>query len=157
MSSCVQKMFAPNSICFGCGPKNSKGLQIQSHLTPEGALVATFVPQEHHQAFPGMLNGGIVGALLDCHSNWCAAMALMKARELGEPPCTVTAKFCVELLAPTPSSGILHLHAVAKPISPGSSKVEVEASVRVNDQVTAKCHGIFVAVKEGHPAFHRWG
>jgi hypothetical protein len=35
-------------------------------------------PEAHHEAFPGMLNGGIAGALLDCHSNWTAAHHLMK-------------------------------------------------------------------------------
>ena len=24
-------------------------------------------------------------------------------------------------------------------------------------KVTATCRGVFVAVKEGHPAYHRWG
>ena len=35
------------------------------------------MPEEHHQAFPGMINGGIIGTLLDCHGNWTAAIALM--------------------------------------------------------------------------------
>ncbi len=43
-------------------------------------MVCDFTPEPHHQAFPGMLNGGIIGALLDCHSNWTAAYHLMKAR-----------------------------------------------------------------------------
>ena len=30
-------------------------------------------PEPHHLAFEGVLNGGICGALLDCHSNWTAA------------------------------------------------------------------------------------
>jgi hypothetical protein len=32
----------------------------------------------------------------------------------------------------------------------------VEASIEANGKVTATCRGTFVAVKEGHPAFHRW-
>ena len=32
--------------------------------------------------FGGVLNGGICGALLDCHSNWCAVTTLMKERGL---------------------------------------------------------------------------
>ena len=34
----VQKKFAPNSICFGCGPANEKGLKIDSHRI-EGGLI----------------------------------------------------------------------------------------------------------------------
>ena len=72
----VQEEFAPNSICFGCGPANTKGLKIRSFRTENG-LYMEFNPEEHHQAFPGMVNGGILGALLDCHGNWTAAVAIM--------------------------------------------------------------------------------
>jgi hypothetical protein len=32
----------------------------------------------------------------------------------------------------------------------------VEASVEASGKTTATCSGVFVAVKEGHPAFFRW-
>ena len=32
----------------------------------------------------------------------------------------------------------------------------VEASIESNGKVTDTCRGTFVAVKEGHPAYHRW-
>jgi hypothetical protein len=32
----LQNKFAPKSICFGCGPANKHGLQIQS--IPDGTL-----------------------------------------------------------------------------------------------------------------------
>jgi len=32
----------------------------------------------------------------------------------------------------------------------------VEATIEAAGRVTATCRGVFVAVKEGHPAFHRW-
>ena len=70
----VQRQYAPNSICFGCGPANEKGLQIDSHRCSEG-LELRFTPSDEHQAFPGMVNGGIIGSLLDCHGNWAAAIA----------------------------------------------------------------------------------
>ena len=60
---------APSSICFGCGPANEKGLKIRSFRKGNG-LTMEFDPEEHHQAFPGMVNGGIIGSLLDCHGNW---------------------------------------------------------------------------------------
>ena len=78
----VQERFAPQNICFGCGPANAKGLRIRSFEEGDH-LVATWTPEAHHQAFPGVLNGGIVGALLDCHSNWAATMALMRAQGAG--------------------------------------------------------------------------
>ena len=98
----VQRQYAPTSICFGCGPANEKGLQIDSHRCPEG-LELRFTPSDEHQAFPGMVNGGIIGSLLDCHGNWAAAIALMDQSQLDEPPCTVTATYSVSLRRPTPA------------------------------------------------------
>ncbi|HVZ36420.1 MAG TPA: PaaI family thioesterase, partial [Polyangiaceae bacterium] len=106
----LQRRYAPNSICFGCGPANPRGLQLQSFVQGD-AVIATFQPEEYQQAFPGVLNGGIIGALLDCHSNWTAAHALMQARGLSAPPCTVTADFHVKLRAPTALSGVLTVRA----------------------------------------------
>ena len=85
----LQDRYAPNNKCFGCGPANKKGLRIKSRVEGD-AVVADWTPDEHHEAFPGMLNGGIIGALLDCHSNWTAAWHLMNAQKLDAPPSTVT-------------------------------------------------------------------
>ncbi|MEK7856157.1 MAG: PaaI family thioesterase, partial [Acidobacteriota bacterium] len=80
----LQELYSPNSICFGCGPANDKGLHIKSY--PEGdEVVAKWRSEPHHQAFPGMLNGGIIGALLDCQSNWAAAYYLMKNNAKEKP------------------------------------------------------------------------
>lgn len=152
MSLSLQERYAPHNTCFGCGPSNSKGLQIRSHVVGN-EVVATWTPEEHHQAFPGMVNGGILGALLDCHSNWCAAHALMVARGEESPPCTVTADFHVKLRRPTPL-GPLRLKA--RTVSIEGDKVVVEATLEADGKITATCLGTFVAVKEGHPAFHRW-
>src|SRR5574343_255275 len=92
----LQDFYAPNSICFGCGPKNEKGLQIKSYV--EGDLVkCDWKALPHHEAFPGMLNGGILGSILDCHSNWTAAYHIMKNLGLSAPLCTVTAEYSIKL------------------------------------------------------------
>lgn len=153
MSQALQEKYAPHSICFGCGPANPKGLRIRSIVEGE-KVVADFKPESHHEAFPGMVNGGIIGALLDCHSNWTAAHHLMQKKGLTEPPCTVTADFHVKLKAPTPSNAELHLEAWVLESSDRSAKIE--ATLSANGQVCATCTGTFVAVKPGHPAYHRW-
>ena len=152
MSESLQDRYAPHNSCFGCGPSNPRGLRLKSIVSGD-EVVADWTPEDHHQAFPGMVNGGILGALLDCHSNWCAAHALMVARGEPSPPCTVTADFHVKLRRPTPI-GPLHLRA--RPLSIDGDRVVIEASVEAAGKVTATCLGTFVAVKEGHPAFHRW-
>jgi acyl-coenzyme A thioesterase PaaI-like protein len=121
-------------------------------LSAEG-LVADWTPSPEHLAFPGVLNGGICGALLDCHSNWAAAMHLMKEAGASSPPCTVTAEFAVKLRHPTPLGP---LHLTAKLVQATSDRATVEAAIEADGKVTATCRGLFVAVREGHPAYHRW-
>ena len=156
----LQETYAPNSICFGCGPANPKGLRIRSHPGPDGTVTAEYQPEPHHEAFPGMVNGGIIGALLDCHSNWTAAWSLMKQSGHASPPCTVTADFHVKLRAPTPSSQKILIRAAPLELKEDRALIEARAFT-VNpdgsEKLTATCTGTFVAVKEGHPAFHRWG
>jgi len=149
----LQDRYAPSNICFGCGAANAKGLRIKSFVEGD-ELVATWQPEAHHQAFEGVLNGGIIGALLDCHSNWTACYHLMKAQGLDKPPCTVTADFHVKLRHPTPTDVPLHLRA--KVVQLEGDRAVIEATLEAGGKITATCRGTFVAVKEGHPAFHRW-
>ncbi|MEM9412238.1 MAG: PaaI family thioesterase [Planctomycetota bacterium] len=149
----LQDQFAPDLICFGCGPANEKGLQIKSFVAGE-KVIATFSPQSHHQAFEGMVNGGIIGSLLDCHMNWTAAWQLMRNHESEMPPCTVTGEFTVSFKAPTPSDAELKLEAWVE--QSDMKKASIKSTLTFNDQVSATGRGVFIAVREGHPAFHRW-
>ena len=148
-----QQKYAANSICFGCGPANKEGLRINSTRIENG-LYLEYKPEEHHQAFPGMINGGIIGTLLDCHGNWTAAIAIMDAQGLDEPPCTVTASYTVKLRRPTPLDVPLKVTSQIKEIS--EDRAEIELLLEANGKVCATGSGLFVAVKEGHPAYHRW-
>ena len=149
----LQDRFAPNNRCFGCGPSNAKGLRIKSRVEGD-VVVADWSAEPHHEAFPGMLNGGILGALLDCHGNWTAAWHLMRTRGLDAPPSTVTSEFHVKLKRPTPSDAPVRL--VARVVESQGDRVVVEAELSSGGKTTATCRGVFVAVSEGHPAFHRW-
>ena len=153
MTQSLQERFAPTNKCFGCGLANTKGLRLRSFERGD-ELVCDWQPEPHHEAFPGMLNGGIIGALLDCHSNWTAAWHLYNKTKAAELPSTVTADFHVTLKAPTPSRGPVHLSA--KVVEATDRKAVIEAELSVDGQVTATCRGTFVAVRQGHPAYHRW-
>ena len=153
MSEALQDRYAPENRCFGCGPANEKGLRIKSVIAGD-ELVCDWTPEPHHEAYENMLNGGICGALLDCHSNWTAAWHLMNKGGLDEPPCTVTAEFHVKLRRPTATDGPVRL--VARVVESTDNSAVVEARLEARGEVTATCRGVFVAVKEGHPAYHRW-
>lgn len=149
----LQEKYAPNNSCFGCGPANAEGLRIRSF--PKGEeVVSEWTPQSEYEAFPGVLNGGIIGTLLDCHCNWTAAWHLMKKAGANHPPCTVTADYAIKLLRPTPSNGPVFLSANV--VESTDDRATVEGTLRADEKVCATCRGTFVAVKEGHPAFHRW-
>ena len=149
----VQDEFAPNSICFGCGPSNKNGLQIKSYRTNDG-LEMEFECEEKHQAFPGVINGGVIGSLIDCHGNWTAAIAIMDKNELDEPQCTVTAQYEVKLKRPTPFGPKLKIKS--RVLALQEDRAEVIIDLQANGKTCATGRGLFVAVKEGHPAYHRW-
>ncbi len=149
----IQETFAPNLACFGCGPANPQGLHVRSF--PNGdEVVAEFKPETYQEAFEGMLSGGIIGTLLDCHCNWTAAWHLMNKLKLDKPPCTVTSDYAIKLLRPTPTDRPVKL--VARAVESTEDRAVVEGELIAYGKVTATCRGTFVAVKPGHPAYHRW-
>ncbi len=153
MSDALHDTYAPQNQCFGCGPANPKGLRIKSRVEGD-AVVAEFKAEPHHLAFPGVVNGGIIGALLDCHCNWTAAWHLMTKHGEDKPPCTVTASYAIELKRPTPIDATLSLRATVAEST--DDRAVIEGTIHANGKLTATCRGTFVAVKEGHPAYHRW-
>jgi acyl-coenzyme A thioesterase PaaI-like protein len=149
----LQERYAPLGACFGCGPANPRGLHIRSFARGD-EVVADWTPEAQYEAFPGMLCGGIIGTLLDCHSNWAATHHLMQQAGADHPPCTVTADFAVKLLRPTPTADPVKLRA--RVVEWAEDRAVVESSLEAGGKTTATCRGTFVAVKPGHPAYHRW-
>ena len=114
----------------------------------------TFRARPEHEAFPGYLNGGILGTLVDCHMNWAATYALMQRGGLDAPPCTVTAEYQVRFMRPLPTAG--EIEVVARAVDVTDDRATVEATITAGGRSCATARGTFVAVTEGHPAFHRW-
>ena len=157
----LQQRFSPASSCFGCGPANAQGLRIASVEadpadadTHRGELIADWQPLPHHAAFDGVLNGGIMGALLDCQSNWAAAIRLMRDDGALRRPGCVTAEMAVRFRRPTPTDTPVRLRAW--PVDVIGRKVVVDAELLSGGIVTATCHATFVAVGPDHPAYERW-
>jgi acyl-coenzyme A thioesterase PaaI-like protein len=149
----LQETYAPNNRCYGCGPANEKGLRIRSFEQGE-ELVCEWKPEPHHLAFEGIVNGGILGSILDCHSNWTAAYHLMRKRGAAELPATVTSDFHVTLKRPTPMDTMLHMRS--RVVESSDDRAVIEATVEADGKITATCKGTFVAVQPGHPAYFRW-
>ena len=130
-----------------------KGLRINSFRI-EGGLRTEFETSLEHQAFPGIINGGIIGTLLDCHGNWTAAMSIFESNNEKKFPSTVTAFFEVQLLKPTPIDTKVEIFSQI--VSSTKNKAKVQLELFSKNAICAKSEGVFVGVKEGHPAFYRW-
>lgn len=153
MTQSLQDHYAPKNACFGCGPANQQGLGIKSFVEGD-EVTCSWQPQPMHQAFPGVLSGGIIGTLLDCHCNWAAAYHLMQQQGIDAPPCTVTAEYSIKLRRPTPTNKPVELRAQLVEID--GNRARISGTLTANGRICATCDGLFVAVEEGHPAFHRW-
>src|SRR5437667_7524620 len=156
----LQEKYAPDGTCFGCGPTNAHGLQVRSfpknsdESRAGGEVVAEWKPQKKYEAYSGALNGGIISTLLDCHCNWTATYHLMKRAKADRPPCTVTAEYAVKFLRPASTSDSIYLSA--KVVDLTDNRATVEGTLSAGGEVCATFRGTFVAVQEGHPAYHRW-
>jgi acyl-coenzyme A thioesterase PaaI-like protein len=104
------------------------------------AVIAEWTPGINHRSFPGVLNGGIIGTLLDCHSNWAAAMHLLHSR--GEFAMTVTAEYSIRLHRPTSPDEPVRLRSWVTKLE--GRRAAVEATLSSNGDVTASSTGTFV-------------
>lgn len=150
----LQERFAPEGRCFGCGPMNKDGLRIRSFAADDRTVVAEWHARPEHEAFDGYVNGGILGTLIDCHSNWTAIAALQAAGWATDAPSTVTSELSVRFRRPTPSDRPLWL--TGRPVEVAPDRVAVETEVEVDGVVTARGRAVFVPVGPGHPAYGRW-
>ena len=65
-----------------------------------------------------------------------------------------TAEYSVQLKRPTPSGQPVQLRA--RVMESSADRAVVEATLSSGGTVCATGRGTFVAVKPGHPAYHRW-
>lgn len=103
--------------------------------------MAEWQPQEHHAAFPGILCGGVIGALIDCHSG--AALAQVVKDAEGTWPWTeslawATSSYSVELLRPTPLNQPVQLAASC--VGPDADGAEVAVELYSGGKLRATGH-----------------
>ena len=127
--------------CFGCGPKNARGLQIKSFRRADGAVLAHWSPRPEHTNGGGFVCGGILSTILDCHCAAAAAHALSAG--------AVTKEFSIEFLRPTP---IGPLELLARVVELRSRSVELEAVASASGQVCVRFRGVFVVPRGAEAA-----
>ncbi len=144
------------SVCWGCGRNNPNGLQLKSYWDGE-EVVATFQPKSYHLAFPGVLCGGIIATLIDCHATNTANAAAYKAegRELNSDPPKdyVTGSLFVKYLKPTPVNSLVTLRAKVKEIK--DRKVTVTCSLYSDKIECAQGEVVAIHVHRGTDVSHK--
>jgi acyl-coenzyme A thioesterase PaaI-like protein len=148
----------PELTCYGCGPANDEGLQLQSYRSEdEEALVATVEPEAlFTSGAPNVMYGGHIASLIDCHSVWTAITFAYAAenRPLGSSPriAYVTGTLSVEYLEPTPLDRPVHL--TARIDGDVGRKTVVRSELGPESETTAKGEVLAVRVSppelEGH-------
>jgi len=137
------------SHCYGCGRLNDAGYQIKSYWDGN-ETVCRFEPQPHYTAVPGVVYGGFIASLIDCHSTGTASAAAYRAegREMDTEPALryVTASLHVDYLRPTPIDGILEVRATVKELK--GRKVVVASQLIAAGQVCARGEVVAVQVPE---------
>lgn len=151
----LQDIIAPDGICFGCGSCNKHGLQIKSYWdTDDEHVIMRYTPDAHYVGWPFLLYGGIIGCLIDCHSNWTAMAHHYRAekREPGTLPridC-VTGSLGVKYMKPTPMGVPLFLKARIE--GEIGRKTRVICKVYANEALVVQGDSIFVRADVGHLA-----
>jgi acyl-coenzyme A thioesterase PaaI-like protein len=104
----------PDQPCWGCGPNNPHGLRIKSYWSGD-TTICRWQPEPHHAGWPGVLNGGIVASLVDCH---CVCTAIADARSAADwsvardtPVVFATGSLTISYLRPVPIDATVELTA----------------------------------------------
>ena len=119
----MAKIKQPNSkMCFICGMENPVGLHLHIYETAPGVVESTYVAPEHFQGYPGVLHGGIVGAILDELSG-----RAQMGTDAMAPRFMFTAKLEVKYRKNVPVGKPLHI--VGKTISSGTRTAEGWAGI----------------------------
>jgi acyl-coenzyme A thioesterase PaaI-like protein len=137
------------SHCYGCGTLNQHGLQIKSYWDGEES-VCVYTPRPYHTAIPGIVYGGLIASMIDCHSTGTAAAAKYKtenrAMDTMPPLRFVTASLNVNYLLPTPMGCPLEVRGKVKAIK--GRRVVVESRLIAKGKVCATGEVVAVQMPE---------
>ena len=142
--------YMPGNLCFGCGKDNSKGLHVQSHWEGDEA-VCIWISEPRYQGWQGLMNGGILATLIDCHCMGTAMAAAYRAegRQLGSDPYYryATGHISVDYLKPTPNDVPITLRAQIVEIKDRKTRLTCQAYAE--GVMTAEAEVVAFRVFEG--------
>src|SRR5690625_5079238 len=127
------------SWCYGCGRLNESGLHVRTGWQAD-QTIAYYEPREDQIGIPGVVYGGLISSIVDCHGTSSASLALHRknGNEPGdgvEPPRFVTASLHVDFIKPTPHGVTLKIVGKVEEIHP--KRFVVKSKVYAYDEVCA--------------------
>jgi len=136
--------------CFGCGALNEHGLRIRSRWDGD-ELVCRWQPPPHYIGHPGVVYGGAIASVVDCHAVWTALATDRRAQGIApdDPtpsPTYVTARLAVDYLQPAAIGRPLALRARATHRS--GRRTTVACRVLQGDVECARAEILVVRLKE---------
>jgi len=137
--------------CYGCGALNERGLQIKSRWDGD-ELVCRWQPAPHLIGHPGVVHGGAIASVVDCHAIWTALAT--HCRDAGirldatapPPPAFVTGKLAVTYLRPAAIERPLELRA--RVVERGERRSHVACRILQGDIECATAEVVVVRMKE---------
>lgn len=136
--------------CFGCGTLNQQGLQIKSFWAGDD-VVCSWRSGPEHIGHPGVLYGGLIASIVDCHCIWTAqAHAYRRAgREMDGTPefMFVTAALRIDYRKPVPIEQAVELRAQEVEFSGRKSVIKCTVTSRGVACAEAEVIAVLVAAK----------
>ena len=137
--------------CFGCGRLNEHGYRLRTRWDGD-ETVTRFTPAPFYTAVPGVVYGGLLASLVDCHSTASGAAALYRAEgrdysDAGPAHRCVTGTLTVRYLRPTELGPELEVRGRIMAVD--GRKVTVASRVVVGDLVTVEADAVVLEVPEG--------
>lgn len=144
----IQNYYADDyGWCYGCGRLNPHGHHFETYWEGE-ETVTVYEPRPEHMAIPGFVYGGLLAAIIDCHSTGSAALAQYRheGHEPGDAapvPRFVTASLKVDFRKPTPIDTSLTVRG--RIVEVGAKKVIIHSDLYAHELVVVQ--GEVVAVQ----------
>ena len=139
--------------CWGCGPKNDKGLHLKSFPSEDKKTVrAKIIPNEMYTGgVPQNLFGGMIAMIFDCHGTASASYFahINKGLEFDENTLIgrfITARLEVDFKKPTPMNEEIEVIAKLEEISERKAIINMELLAK--GEIRAKAKMVAVKVKD---------
>lgn len=120
--------------CFGCGPDNQMGLQVDGFTREGNTVRASFQPRDEYRGFHDVLHGGVIATALDEILAWTAILVTGSM--------AVTAKLDLKFRSPAPADAEYEL--VGTLLEERGRRLVLEARCSVGDTVIAEADALFL-------------